>query len=144
MAVLGAGRAARRGGVRRGRAPACPCSKQAVEALQRGRGDHLRRRRPLLAGCPADQIAGLLERVGVGTVRGFSTNVSNYQPTEAEATYAATLSTLLGDAHYVIDTGRNGIGDGDRQRLVQPAGPGARPASRATSTTGVRWTPTSG
>jgi endoglucanase len=59
---------------------------------------------------PADQIAPLLKRVGVETVRGFTTNVSNYQPTAAETAYAQSLSALLGGAHYLIDTGRNGAG----------------------------------
>lgn len=70
----------------------------------------------------ADQLAPLLEQVGVGTVRGFSTNVSNYQPTEAEAAYAAALSRLLGGTHYVIDTGRNGIGAGAVGDWCNPPG----------------------
>jgi endoglucanase len=70
----------------------------------------------------ADQVAPLLDRVGVGTVRGFSTNVSNYQPTAAEAAYAAQLSGLLGSAHYVIDTSRNGIGGGAVTDWCNPPG----------------------
>lgn len=61
---------------------------------------------------PADQLAPLLERVGVGSVRGFTTNVSNYQPTTAETAYAEQLSGLLDGAHYLVDTGRNGAGAG--------------------------------
>lgn len=71
---------------------------------------------------PADQLAPLLEQVGVDSVRGFSTNVSNYQPTEAEAAYASELSGLLGGAHYVIDTGRNGIGAGAVSDWCNPPG----------------------
>jgi endoglucanase len=60
----------------------------------------------------AADMAPLLERVGVESVRGFTTNVSNYQPTSAETAYAEELSGLLGGAHYLVDTGRNGAGAG--------------------------------
>ena len=56
----------------------------------------------------AADMAALLRRVGVERVRGFATNVANYQPQAAERSYAQTLSAMLDDAHYVIDTGRNG------------------------------------
>lgn len=57
---------------------------------------------------PATTMAALLRRVGVERARGFASNVSNYQPESRERAYAAELSGLLGEAHYVIDTGRNG------------------------------------
>lgn len=57
---------------------------------------------------PATRMARLLERTGVADVRGFATNVANYQPLTRERQYAARLSALLDGAHYVIDTGRNG------------------------------------
>lgn len=60
------------------------------------------------------EIAPLLEQVGVGTVRGFSTNVSNFQTDDDERAYADKLVELLGgDVHYVIDRGRNGNGATD-------------------------------
>lgn len=71
---------------------------------------------------PADQIAELLMQVGVGSVRGFSTNVSNYQPTSAETAYAEQLSERLGGAHYVVDTGRNGLGGGAVTDWCNPPG----------------------
>ena len=46
-------------------------------------------------------------------VRGFATNVSNFQTDQDEQTYAEELSGLLGGAHYVIDSGRNGVGASD-------------------------------
>ena len=55
-------------------------------------------------------IADLLEDAGVEDVRGFSTNVSNFQTDADEQAYAEQLSSLVGGAHYVIDTGRNGFG----------------------------------
>jgi endoglucanase len=57
-----------------------------------------------------EDMAALLERVGVDGIRGFSTNVSNFNPTDDERAYAETLSGLVGGAHYVIDTSRNGNG----------------------------------
>ena len=61
---------------------------------------------------PAD-LADLLEQVGVRDVRGFATNVSNFQTDQDEQSYAEQLSAILGGAHYVIDSGRNGVGATD-------------------------------
>jgi len=58
---------------------------------------------------PAD-LAPLLREVGVEDVRGFATNVSNFQTDEDEQQYAEELSGQLGGAHYVLDSGRNGFG----------------------------------
>jgi endoglucanase len=98
-----------------------PLLKQAVESLDdagvttyldAGHSDWL----------PADQIAELLKQVGVAGVRGFSVNVSNYQPTSAETAYAEQLSGMLGGAHYIIDTGRNGLGAGAVTDWCNPSG----------------------
>ena len=59
---------------------------------------------------PAADTAALLTRAGVDRVRGFVTNVSNYNVTADEIAYADQVSSLTGDSHYVIDTGRNGNG----------------------------------
>lgn len=60
---------------------------------------------------PATEMAQLIERVGVtDRIRGFATNVSNYNPTASEFTYAHELSQQLGGAHALIDTSRNGAG----------------------------------
>jgi endoglucanase len=62
----------------------------------------------------ATEVAPLLEEVGVDTVRGFATNVSNFQTDDDERAYADRLVELLGgDVHYVIDRGRNGNGATD-------------------------------
>jgi endoglucanase len=58
----------------------------------------------------AGEMAPLLEQAGVAGVRGFVTNVSNYNTTDDERSYGEKLSGLLGGAHYVIDTSRNGKG----------------------------------
>jgi endoglucanase len=59
---------------------------------------------------PATQMADLLNRAGIADTRGFATNVSNYNTTVKERAYGEKLSSLTGDSHYVIDTGRNGKG----------------------------------
>ncbi|QIG41803.1 glycoside hydrolase family 6 protein [Nocardioides anomalus] len=98
-----------------------PLLKQAVDAL-----DHAGVMTYLDAGhsdwLPADQIAELLKQVGVASTRGFSVNVSNYQPTSAETAYAEQLSGMLGGAHYVVDTGRNGLGAGAVTDWCNPSG----------------------
>ena len=57
-----------------------------------------------------EEMAPLLQAAGVGQVRGFATNVSNYNSTQDERDYGQALSELLGGAHFVIDTSRNGNG----------------------------------
>ena len=56
------------------------------------------------------QMASLLKEAGVSDTRGFATNVSNYNTTPDERDYATDVSELLGGAHFVIDTSRNGQG----------------------------------
>jgi len=58
----------------------------------------------------ADVQAGLLQRAGIENVRGFATNVSNFNTTQSEQAYDEQVSALTGGSHYVIDTSRNGNG----------------------------------
>ncbi|MEP7736223.1 glycoside hydrolase family 6 protein [Nocardioides sp. 31GB23] len=59
----------------------------------------------------ARSMARLLEEVGVERVRGFATNVSNFQRDDDERAYAETLDELVpGEQHWLIDRGRNGSG----------------------------------
>ena len=55
-------------------------------------------------------MAGLLKRAGVSKVRGFVSNVSNFNTTAEEISYDDRISARLGGTHYVIDTSRNGNG----------------------------------
>lgn len=79
---------------------------------------------------PARKMARLLRTIGVDSVRGFATNVSNYQPLVKEQAYAAELSGLLDGAHYVIDTGR----DGDPAGTAQPVDDWCNPTGRSFGT----------
>lgn len=76
---------------------------------------------------PPGEMAQLLRTVGVEQVRGFATNVANYQPLAQERSYAARLSRLLDGAHYVIDTGR----DGDPSGSGTPVTDWCNPPSQA-------------
>ncbi|CAN5507024.1 glycoside hydrolase family 6 protein [soil metagenome] len=76
---------------------------------------------------PAPKMARLLSEIGVASVRGFATNVSNYQPLSRERAYASQLSGLLDGAHYVIDTGR----DGDPSGAAQPVEDWCNPVDQA-------------
>jgi endoglucanase len=54
--------------------------------------------------------ASYLKAAGVAGARGFFTNVSNFDTTQAERDYAGKLSSRVGGKHFVIDVSRNGKG----------------------------------
>ncbi|WP_229326227.1 glycoside hydrolase family 6 protein, partial [Streptomyces sp. UNOC14_S4] len=56
------------------------------------------------------RLAGAMLRSGVGHADGFALNVSNFHTTPVTRAYGDRLSALLGGAHYVVDTSRNGNG----------------------------------
>jgi endoglucanase len=58
----------------------------------------------------SETMADILRRAGVDQVQGFASNISNFNDTASEITYANEVSSLTGNAHYVIDTSRNGNG----------------------------------
>jgi endoglucanase len=57
-----------------------------------------------------DELADRLRAVGVERARGFALNTSNFLSSDEEIAYGEVVSQLLGGAHYVIDTSRNGAG----------------------------------
>ncbi|HEX3963451.1 MAG TPA: glycoside hydrolase family 6 protein [Trebonia sp.] len=60
---------------------------------------------------PADQMAARLRAADVAAAYGFALNVSNFDPTNGEISYANALDGDLGMAkRFVIDTSRNGNG----------------------------------
>jgi len=66
---------------------------------------------------PPAEMAGLIDQVdrasrgdSGGGIRGFVTNVSNYEATEDEVAYAHDVAARLDGLHAIIDTGRNGAG----------------------------------
>ncbi|MDT0306976.1 glycoside hydrolase family 6 protein [Streptomyces sp. DSM 44917] len=70
------------------------------------------------------RLARALERSGLEGADGFALNVANFQTTEASTEYGRELSELLGGAHFVIDTSRNGNGpyEGTDEPWCNPPG----------------------
>ncbi|MGW1076116.1 glycoside hydrolase family 6 protein [Streptomyces sp. NPDC002537] len=64
------------------------------------------------------RMAGALGQAGIAHADGFALNVSNFHTTPVTRAYGDRLSALLGGAHYIVDTSRNGNG---------PLVPGATP-----------------
>ncbi|MFI6879729.1 glycoside hydrolase family 6 protein [Streptomyces sp. NPDC050400] len=85
----------------------------------------------------AAKLVEPLSRAGVARADGFSLNVSNFQTDQASRTYGRRLSELLGGAHFVVDTSRNGVGpyaDGGADAWCNP--PGRALGSAPTTETG--------
>jgi endoglucanase len=57
-----------------------------------------------------DALAAALRESGVEEADGFALNVSNFETTQRSVTYGRELSAQVDDAHFVIDTSRNGAG----------------------------------
>jgi endoglucanase len=55
-------------------------------------------------------LVSALRKSGVGNAAGFALNVSNFYTTQANSQYGHQIAALLGGAHFVIDTSRNGNG----------------------------------
>jgi endoglucanase len=83
----------------------------------------------------ASEMASRLARADVGRAAGFSLNVSNFQPTSDNVSYGANVSSLIGGKHYVIDTGRNGLGPTADNQWCNPSGRAL--GNRPTTATGV-------
>ncbi|MFD5000814.1 glycoside hydrolase family 6 protein [Streptomyces buecherae] len=58
-----------------------------------------------------------LQRAGIAYADGFALNVSNFHTTRASVDYGHRLSRLLDDAHFVVDTSRNGRGPAEDDGL---------------------------
>jgi endoglucanase len=70
---------------------------------------------------PAEEMAGLIAQVGrADRVRGFATNVSNYNTTQDEFAYAHEVAASLGGGHALVDTSRNGAGPYDDEWCNPP------------------------
>jgi endoglucanase len=59
---------------------------------------------------PADVMATRLRQAGVAQAAGFALNVANFQTTYNELQYGRQVSAGVSDAHFLIDTSRNGLG----------------------------------
>ena len=59
---------------------------------------------------PVDEMAERLKAANIETADGFSLNVSNFYFTEENVEFGKELSGLVGNKHFIVDTGRNGNG----------------------------------
>jgi endoglucanase len=80
------------------------------------------------------RMAGVLKRAGVRGADGFSLNVANFQRDKVVKLYGTQLSGELGDAHFTMDTGRNGAGPLSGDRTEAWCNPPGRALGRAPST----------
>ncbi len=71
---------------------------------------------------PASTMASRLARAGVAMAQGFSLNVSNFHTSASNVSYGTQVSALIGGKHFVIDTGRNGLGPTSTFQWCNPAG----------------------
>lgn len=79
---------------------------------------------------PAGEMANRLRSAGIEQATGFAVNVSNFQPTDSLISYGKSLSALLGNKPFIVDTSRNGQGArGDEWCNPAGAGLGEAPTS---------------
>jgi endoglucanase len=83
---------------------------------------------------PVATIADRLRRADIARATGFALNVSNFQTTASELAYGRQLAAQLGGKHFVIDTGRNGLGPAPAGEWCNPSGRALGP--RPTTLTG--------
>jgi endoglucanase len=70
---------------------------------------------------PADEMAEHLVAANLAGAAGFALNVSHTETTADTIGYAEELRAIVGDgAHYIVDTGRNGLGPTDDHAWCNP------------------------
>jgi len=71
---------------------------------------------------PAPVFAERLKPAGIEDAHGFSLNTSNYVSTDENIVFGKKVSALVGGAHFVIDTSRNGAGATPDNQWCNPKG----------------------
>jgi endoglucanase len=66
-------------------------------------------------------MAARLGRAGIASARGFALNVSNFRTTAGELAYGRDIATRT-NSHFVVDTGRNGLGPAPDGEWCNPPG----------------------
>jgi endoglucanase len=83
----------------------------------------------------AATMATRLQQAGIADAAGFSLNVSNFILSSENITYGQKLSALVGNKHFIIDSGRNGLGPTSDGQWCNPSGRAL--GDRPTTATGV-------
>jgi len=78
----------------------------------------------------ASTMAQRLKNINVASADGFALNVSNFYWTNDLISYGRSISSQIGNKHFIIDTSRNGLGP-DNGQWCNPSGRalGVRPTS---------------
>ena len=77
-------------------------------------------------------MASRLAAAGIASAAGFSLNVSNFISDADNVAYGEQLSAAVGGKHFIIDSGRNGLGPTSDMQWCNPEGRaiGRRPTTR--------------
>jgi endoglucanase len=77
-------------------------------------------------------MASRLAAAGIASAAGFSLNVSNFVGDADNVAYGGQLSAAVGGKHFIIDSGRNGLGPTSDMQWCNPEGRaiGRRPTTR--------------
>ena len=80
----------------------------------------------------ASTMAARLTSAGVALAQGFSLNVSNFRTTSDNLAYGQQIASLTGGKHFIVDTGRNGLGPTADSQWCNPDGRalGERPSTQ--------------
>jgi endoglucanase len=80
----------------------------------------------------ASTMAARLTAAGITSATGFSLNVSNFITDADNVAYGEQLSKLIGGKHFIIDSGRNGLGPTADMQWCNPEGRaiGRRPTTQ--------------
>jgi endoglucanase len=70
----------------------------------------------------ADVMAERLTRADVASADGFAVNTSNFHYTTDVVSYGTAVSALVGGAHFIGDTSRNGLGPTSDNQWCNPDG----------------------
>ena len=95
--------------------------KYAIQALK-GKGAAVYLDAGHAAWHSAPEMARRLNLADVKSADGFALNVSNFIATSTNTAYGEAVSALIGGKHFVIDTGRNGLGPTADLQWCNPPG----------------------
>ena len=70
----------------------------------------------------AAEMSARLTRANIAIANGFSLNISNFYTTSDNVSYGQKISALTGGKHFVVDTGRNGLGPTSDHQWCNPDG----------------------
>jgi endoglucanase len=82
---------------------------------------------------PAETMAERLASAGIAGAQGFALNVSNFVATPENVAYGQEISSRVGGKHFIIDTGRNGLGSNGQWCNPPGRALGERPSTATSS-----------